>query len=136
MAKVVALQAEIRALPMSDIQRADFEHSLAICIDPARERQLLDEMWREASLLRARHRRFRNAVNHGLPLRVTTLNSVRDYADHTSSTALNIALTRFKNGDHGETLLQREEGAWAERMNRIDHDLSFAEEHTLTDEDR
>lgn len=132
-AKVVAFQAEIRTLPMPDLQRADFEDSLAICTDPARERQLLDEMWREASLLRDRHRRVRNAVNHGLPLNVTTLNSIRDYADHTSSTALNIALTWFKNGDPGETLLQREESAWAKRMDRSDHDLSLAVEHTRTE---
>ena len=132
-AKVVAFQAEIRALPMSDLQRADFEDSLAICTAPARERRLLDEMLREAGLLRDRHRRVRNAVNHGLPLNVTTLNSIRDYADHTSSTALNIALTWFKDGDPGETLLQREEGAWAERIDRIDHDLSLAVEHTRTE---
>jgi hypothetical protein len=118
---------------MSDLQRADFEDSLAICTAPARERRLLDEMLREAGLLRDRHRRVRNAVNHGLPLNVTTLNSIRDYADHTSSTALNIALTWFKDGDPGETLLQREEGARAERIDRIDHDLSLAVEHTRTE---
>jgi hypothetical protein len=133
--KVVALQDEILALPMSDLQRADFEDSLAICTAPARERRLLDEMWREALLLRDRHRRVRNAVNHGLPLNATTLNSIRDYADHTSSTALTIALTWFKNGDPGETLLQREEGAWAERIDRINHDLSLAVERTRTEEE-
>ncbi len=134
-AKVVALQSEIRRLPMSDLQRADFEDSLAICTVPARERRLLDEMWREAVLLRARHRRVRNAVNHGLPLDETTLNSIRNYAHHTSSTALNIALTWFKNGDPGETLLQQEEGAWSERIDRIDQGLSLAVEHTQTEEE-
>jgi len=134
-AKTVALQADIRALPMSDLQRADFEDAVAICIAPERERQLLDDMWREASLLRARHRRVRNAVNHGLPLNVTTLNSVRDYADDTSNTALHIALTWFKNGDPGDTLLQREEKAWVERMDRIDHGLSWAIGDTRTEEE-
>lgn len=131
--KVVTLQDEIRALPMSNLQRADFEDSLLICTAPARQRQLLDEIWREAVLLRDRHRRVRNAVNHGLPLSATTLNSIRDYADHTSRMALNIALTWFKSGDPGETLLQRDEGAWAERIDRINHDLSLAVGRTRTE---
>lgn len=134
-AKVVALQSEIRALPMSCLQRADFEDGLAICTDPARERRLLDEMWREALLLRDRHRRARNAVNHGLPLNATTLNSIRNYANHTSKTALNIALNWFKNEDPGETLLQREEDAWTERIDRIEHGLSLAIEHERTEEE-
>lgn len=134
-AKAVAHQAEIRALPMSDLQRADLEDALAICTDPERERQLLDEMWREASLLRARHRRVRNAVNHGLPLNVTTLNSIRDYADATSGAALNIALSWFKNGEPGASLLRQEENAWAGRMDRISHGLSWAVEDTRTEEE-
>lgn len=133
--KVVTLQDEILALPMSDLQRADFEDSLVICTAPARERQLLDEMWREAVLLRDRHRRVRNAVNHGLPLNATTLNSIRDYADHTSRMALNIALTWFKNGDPSETLLQREEGAWAERIDRLNQDLSLAVGRTRSEDE-
>ncbi|WP_415855898.1 hypothetical protein [Sinomonas sp. G460-2] len=134
-AKAVALQDEIRALPMSDLQRADLEDALAICTDPDRERQLLEEMWCETGLLRARHRRVRNAVNHGLPLKETTLNSIRNYADDTSRTALNIALTWFKNGDPGATLLQREDNAWAERMDRISHGMSWAVEDAQTEEE-
>lgn len=134
-ARTVALQADIRALPMSGLERADFEDALAICTDPERERQLLDEMWRETSLLRARHRRVRNAVNHGLPLAATTLNSVREYGYSTSTTALNIVLTWFKNGDAGETLLNREENAWTMRMDRIDHDLSLAADDARREEE-
>jgi hypothetical protein len=127
-AKAVALQDEIRALPMSELQRADLEDALAICTDPGRERQFIGEMWREMELLRNRHRRVRNAVNHGLPLRETTLNSIRNYAADTSRTALNIALTWFKNGDTGAALLQREDSAWAERKDRISHGVSWAAE--------
>jgi len=125
-AKVIAFQDEIRALPMSDLQRADFEDALAICVDPNREEQFVDEMWRETGVLRSRHRRVRNAVNHGLPLHETTLNSIRDYADCTSSFALNIALTWFKNRDTGATLVQREESAWADRIERIGRGESWA----------
>jgi hypothetical protein len=56
-AKMVAFHAEIRALPLSNLQRADFEDALAICTDPERERGLLDEMRHEMDVLRARHRR-------------------------------------------------------------------------------
>jgi hypothetical protein len=134
-ADAVSLQDEIRAFPMSDLQRADLEDALAICAAPDRERQFLEEAWRETGLLRARHRRVRNAVNHGLPLNETTLNNIRDYADNTSSTALKITLTWFKNGDPGATLLQREENAWADRTDRIGHGLSWAAEDARTEEE-
>lgn len=135
-AKAVALQDEIRALPMSEIQRADLEDALTICTDPDRERQLLEEMWSETTLLRARHRRVRNAVNHGQPLQEATLNSIRNYAADTSKTALGIALTWFKNGAPGAALLQREEKAWTDRMDRIGHGMSWAEEDAQTEKNR
>lgn len=134
-AKAVALQDEIRALPMSELNRADFEDALAICTLPDRERQLLDETWRETGLLRARHRRVRNAVNHGLPLDETTLNSIRNYAESTSKTALDIALTWFKNGEPGAALIQREEKAWTERMDRISSGLSCVDEDARNNEE-
>lgn len=126
--KVVARKDEIRALAMTRLQHADFEQALSVCTDPDQERQFLEQMWHETGLVRSRHRRVRNAVNHGLPLDENTLNSVRHYADATSSSAMNIALTWFKNGDPGETLLHREEDAWSERMDRIGHGLSWAGE--------
>ena len=135
-AEAVALQDNIRALPMSELQRADFEDALAISTDPKRERRLLDEMWRETSLLRARHRRVRNAVNHGLPLDAATLNSIRGYAVDTSKGALDIALSWFKNGGSGAALLQREEKAWTNRMDRIGEGLSWLEEEALAEKSR
>lgn len=59
---------ELRALPMSDLQRADLEDALKICTDPVHEREFFEEVQDETKLLRDRHRRVRNAVNHGLPL--------------------------------------------------------------------
>lgn len=125
-AAVVAHQEAIRALPMSALQRADFEDALAVCADPIREKQFLEEEHRETLLLRARHRRVRNAVNHGLPLRDTTLDSIRAYADSTSRSALHLALTWFKNGGSGESLLQRGKGAWIDRMDRINRGMNWA----------
>ncbi|MFE4545146.1 hypothetical protein [Arthrobacter sp. NPDC056727] len=126
--KAVALQDEIRALPMSELKRADLEDAIAICTVPDRERQILDQTWRETSLLRARHRRVRNAVNHGLPLDATTLNSIRNYAESTSKIALDVALTWFKSGESGAALIQREENAWSKRMDRIRSGMSCADE--------
>jgi hypothetical protein len=134
-AKAVALQDEIRALPMSALNRADLEDALAICTVPDRERQLLDETWRETGLLRTRHRRVRNAVNHGLPLDETTLNSIRNYAESTSKTALDIALTWFKNGESGAALIQREEKTWTERMDRISSGVSCADDDARTNKE-
>jgi hypothetical protein len=134
-AKAIAHQAEIRALPMSDLQRADFENALSICGDPARERQLLEEIWRETTVLRARHRRVRNAINHGLPLNLTTLTSIRHYAEATSNIALDIALSRFKTGRPSATSTYSDERAWTERMDRIDHGISWAAEDSRTAND-
>lgn len=134
-AKAVALQDQIRALPMSELKRADFEDALAICTLPDRERQLLDQTWRETGLLRARHRRVRNAVNHGLPLDETTLDSGRNYAESTSKTALDIALTWFKSGESGAALIQQEEEAWGKRMDRIRSGMSYADEDARNKEE-
>lgn len=125
-AKAVDLKDEIRELRMSNLERADLEDALDIVTDPGRERLLLEETWLRTNLLRARHRRVRNSVNHGLPLDETTLNSVREFADATSSTAWNMALTWFKSGTTGEILIRREEAAWSDRTARIDRGESWA----------
>jgi hypothetical protein len=132
--KVVALQARVRALPMSDLQRSDLEDALAICTDPHREERFLEQMWRETGILRARHRRVRNAVNHGLPLHETALNSIRNYSDNTSSAALNMAITWFKDGGAGATLLDQEESAWGDRQDRIGRGLSWAAADALIED--
>lgn len=128
MDRTVMVQSEIRALPMSVLQRADFEDGLEVCTDLDRERQFLDEILRETGILRARLRRVRNAVNHGLPLQQSTLDSVRVYADATSGAALNMALSHFKSGTSGAILLQRELDAWTERLGRIRRGKSWAAE--------
>lgn len=123
----VALQTEILDLPMTVLQRADFENAIAICTSPEHELRFLDEMSQEADVLRDRHRRVRNAVNHGLPLDGVTLGSVRDYAFQTSSSALNIALSWLKSGEKGANLLQREEDAWSERICEAAQGVSWVE---------
>lgn len=123
--KTIASSDEILGLPMTALQRADFEDAIDICTNPKRELELLKEMDQETGLLRARLRRVRNAINHGLPLAATTLNSIRDYANETSSAALNIALTWFKNDEQGAALLQREDDTWSDRIDRVTKGLSW-----------
>lgn len=74
-------------------------------------------------------------VKDGLPFHETTLNSIRNYAADTSRTALDIVLTWFKNGDPGAALLQREEKAWTDQMDRIGRGMSWAEESARTEEE-
>lgn len=134
-AKVVAHQADIRELPMTALQRADFEDALLACTSPEREAQLLDSGHHEAELLRARHRRVRNAVNHGLPLAATTLGSVRAYAEATSQTALDFALTWFIGERTGAELLSQETRLRSDRLARIARGESWADEAPRLDEE-
>ena len=128
MAKVLAAADEIRELPMTILQRADFEDAMAIVTDVASEQRVLDDAWQETDLLRARLRRVRNAVNHGLPLHSATLGSVRTYADNTSRTALNTALTWFKTGRTGASVIAAGEQAWTERLRRLELGQSWSAE--------
>lgn len=128
-AKAIGSQTELRALPMTRLELADLNAAIATCIDPARERALLDEIWCETGVLRNRLRRVRNAVNHGLPLHYASLESVREYADATSRVALNIALSWFKTGTPGAVLLQREQDAWNNRIERTNQGRNWVSEH-------
>lgn len=126
--KTVEAREEIRAFTLPELERTDFEDAIAVCTDPARERALLAAIQRQVALMRARHRRVRNAVNHGLPLDPITLESTREYAENTSSYAMNMALTWFKTRQSGATLLDQEHAALDERFQRIASGRSLAED--------
>lgn len=132
--RVISQADQIRSLPMTDLQRADFEDAFAICTEPSREAELLREVLRESSILRARLRRVRNAVNHGLPLSTTALHSVRGYAEKTSTTALNLALTWYKAGGKGSELVQRSDQDWSARTSRVATGVSWADHDAAHDE--
>lgn len=123
--RVVEHAEEIRALEMSALQRSDFEHALEVCTNPTREHEVLTKLWDETTVLRARHRRVRNAVNHGLPLSASMLYSVRDYAERTSSAALHMALSWFKSDRDGSTLVTAQTQAWSDRHTRLDEGVSW-----------
>jgi hypothetical protein len=129
---VVTHVEEIRALPMSDLQRADFEAAFELCVDPAVERSFFEHMDARTRVLQARHRRVRNAINHGLPLNVSALHSVREYAERTSGKALNLALNWFIQDDDGPDCVARVADVWGSRMRRIDAGFNWAEEDSAT----
>lgn len=126
-AKAIEARGYVELVVMSDLEWADFDEAVAICTDPALEADLLAEVERFTTLMRDRHRRVRNAVNHGLPLESTALDSVRDYAESTSSYAMNLALTWFKTGESGKSLIAREEAAFDDRRMRISNGMSWAD---------
>ncbi len=126
-AKVVASVGDIRALPMTALQRTDFEEGILTCTDPAYEKRVLSRAAKDVALLRARHRRVRNAVNHGLPLASSTLGSVREYAETTSQYGLDLALTWFIDGTTGPALVAQEKKRWTDRVARVDQGISWAQ---------
>ncbi|KJL28597.1 hypothetical protein RL72_00403 [Microbacterium azadirachtae] len=134
-ANAITLQEDIRALPMTALQRADFEHAVAICTNPERELDHLLRTWKSTSLLKARHRRVRNAVNHGLPLSAIAVNSIRDYAAATSDDALTLALNWFKNHESGPNLVAQDKIAWDARIARTNSGESWAEASARTPQD-
>lgn len=103
--KTLARQEDLRALELTQLVRADFEDAVLTLTSPDREQALIDECQLESRLLRDRYRRVRNAINHGLPLHTTTLQSVRVYGDDTSTTAMDLALTWFKTRKPGHQIL-------------------------------
>lgn len=118
-ANILNMETDIRGLPMTWLQRADFDDALAIVTNTGQEQVALDEELLQAELLRARLRRVRNAVNHGLPLSTATLSSVRAYAEATSRLALNMALTNFMRGVTGASLLAAAGDVLAQRRRRL-----------------
>lgn len=125
-ANMVAHQERIRSLTMTPCQRADFEEGILISTDPTREHLLLRQAREDAALLRARHRRVRNAVNHGLPLAPATLGSVREYAESTSQHCLDLALTWFSGAESGSTLLSKVTDEWSRQVDRAKCGVSWA----------
>jgi hypothetical protein len=124
---VVAHLDDLRRLPMSDLQRADFEAAVTICTDPVAEKRFLEQIQDDTHVLQLRHRRVRNAINHGLPLNAAALHSVRDYAERASGTGLNIAMNWFIADEDGPSRIDRPVQDWLSRMRRIEAGVSWAD---------
>lgn len=124
--RVVANVKAIRKLPLTSLQRSDFEEGILICTDAHREHVALTQALDETGIIRARHRRVRNAVNHGLPLSSATLGSIREYAESTSQRSLELALAWFVGSETGPALVETEKRCWSDRINRVVSGLSWA----------
>lgn len=76
--------------------------------DAAAHRTMAEEYTAEGVTLAARRRRVRNALVHGNPSSFAVVQSVREYAEFLSGTALNLALESFVGGtDPSIALAQR-----------------------------
>ena len=79
-------------------ERAWIARMFASISDPAEYRTLIEEYTAEGVVLDARRRRVRNALVHGNPASFAIVQSVREYAEFVSGTALNLALESFFDG--------------------------------------
>lgn len=93
--EVVRVRDRFEALEMAPLTRAAFEEALLAVTDPIAEDHLRDRVARDVNVLRARHRRVRNAVTHGNPVTSAALASVREYGDDVAHDALWMALGAF-----------------------------------------
>ncbi|MCD4849662.1 hypothetical protein LN996_02430 [Arthrobacter sp. AK01] len=109
--KAVDLREEILGLPMTALARADLTAAMEVLSRPRKEAQLLGSIRDDVRRIRERHRRVRNAVNHGNPLTTAALESVRGFAERTSRAALNMALNSYASKKSLPTLIDAGESA-------------------------
>jgi hypothetical protein len=79
-------------------ERAWIARMFASISDPAEYRTLIEQYAAEGIVLEARRRRVRNALVHGNPASFAIVQSVREFAEFGSGTALNVALESFVDG--------------------------------------
>jgi len=90
--------ADLLSLCRLEHERAWIERMFASISDHTVYRGLMDEYIAEGVALDARRRRVRNALVHGNPVAFAVVQSVREYAEFISGTALYSALESFVDG--------------------------------------
>lgn len=93
------------ALCRVEHERAWIERMFASISDHATYRALMVEYAAEGMVLDARRRRVRNALVHGNPASFAVVESVREYAEFVSGTALYSALEAFVDGTDAKSSL-------------------------------
>ena len=106
--KAVELRGELLDLPMTNLARADLEASLTAVTEPKYETRMLDDIRTEVSGIRARHRRVRNAINHGNPVTQFALQSIRGFSERSARSAVNLALEGYATGVPISSMLNEE----------------------------
>lgn len=90
--------ADFLSLCRLEHERAWIKRMFASISDHTVYRELMDEYVTEGAVLDARRRRVRNALVHGNPVSFAVVQSVREYAEFISGTALYSALESFVDG--------------------------------------
>lgn len=87
--------ADFTSLCRLEHERAWIERIFASVSDHAKYSALIAEYESEGKVLEARRRRVRNALVHGNPASFRVVESVREYAEFLSASALNLALESY-----------------------------------------
>ncbi|WP_174257718.1 hypothetical protein [Phytoactinopolyspora alkaliphila] len=88
-------------------ERAWIRRMFASVSDYAEYRALIESYTAEGAVLEARRRRVRNALVHGNPASFAIVESVREYAEFLSGTALSLGLESYVEGTVPATALAR-----------------------------
>lgn len=119
--KAVELRDDLLNLELSALERADLRASLEAATNAEAERGLLESHQLEVEMIRARHRRVRNSINHGNPLSDTALESVRGFSERTARAARWLALEAYASEKPIPTMLTNEQdkrqAQWQELIN-------------------
>ena len=109
--KALELQDKLLDLPVIHLKKVGLLDSLKAATDSTYEATLRENYRREVAMVRARHRRVRNAINHGNPLTTAALESTRAFAERTADAALAIALEAYASDTQIVSLLSAEQAS-------------------------
>ncbi|MCF4122179.1 hypothetical protein L1785_14455 [Antribacter sp. KLBMP9083] len=90
--------ADLHSMCRIESERAWIARMLHSVSDFAAYRELIQEYTNEGDVLEARRRRVRNALVHGNPANFAVVESVREYANFLSGTALQLGLESYVEG--------------------------------------
>lgn len=131
--EAVELQAELLSLPMTDLTQADLTDALRAVTDPEYEAALLQSHREDVEMMRERHRRVRNAINHGNPLTATALESTRGFAERNAQGALWMALEAYASDNLIASLLADERANRQRQRDELAQGRNYVERNRRPD---
>lgn len=105
--------ADLRSLCRIEHERAWIARMFASVWDLSAYRDLVDAYTAEGAVLEARRRRVRNALVHGNPVSFAVVQSVREYTEFISRSALNLGLESYVQGTAPAAALTQRTGEFA-----------------------
>lgn len=130
--KAIELRGDLLDLPMTNLARADLEASLTAATEPKYETRMFDDIRTEVGRVRARHRRVRNAINHGNPVTQFALQSIRGFSERSARSAVNLALEAYATGIPISSMLNEERDRRQKQQNERIAGRSYLERHPMT----